>query len=186
MFRYEKNLLLKKGWFLSTLVLPVLFVQGCSSETQSTKMTGNTSVGNLGELIAGPRLVLDTDVYDFGTIGPGDSKIGKFKLTNSGDETLLIKEVKKCCGAVIELDKQEIPPGENALLTAKYSAGLSTITFKKNITLVTNDPGNLQKILTIEGNVVQTLDWSPKSFEIATFRPEEKLPDITIKSFSLK
>ena len=148
------------------------FIHGCSSNAVSGKISGFSN------------LVLDKDVYDFGNINPGGARTAVFNLSNVGDEPLFIYDVQKCCGAIITLDKYELTPGEKGVLTAEYRAGQSGAMFNKVITLVTNDPKNPQKILTIKGQIVPTLEWSPKNFKVSAFQKDAGNPEITIKSLN--
>ena len=165
---------------LIALILPLFILQGCSQNAEKDNESLSSS-----DLSAGPKLVVDTNTYDFGTIGAGDTKKGVFNLSNAGDKTLVIKQIDKCCGAVITIDQNEIEPGQSALLTAEYHASQGPGLFSKKITVHTNDPQNLEKTLTIKGMVMETLEWSPTDFEVATFKHTD-IPDITIKSLNNK
>ncbi len=164
LFQRKHLLSFRNYLMLIALILPFFILQGCAT---------------------GPRLVVDTNSYDFGKINQGDIKKGIFNLSNKGDKTLVIQEIEKCCGAVIKIDKNEIPPGQSTLLTAEYHASQGAGLFSRNITVHTNDPQNLQKTLTIKGTVIQTLEWSPTNFSVATYQHTD-IPDIIIRSLNNK
>ena len=72
-----------------------------------------------GHAEAGPRLVVEEPVYDYGTIPQGDKVDHIFHLTNSGDAVLEIHKVKTTCGCTVARDyPREIAPGASADLTA--------------------------------------------------------------------
>lgn len=94
-----------------------LLCQGCSSNT-----AGTSSI----ELNGAPKLVVKNSSYDFGNIKPGSTNTAIFNFTNVGDRLLKITNVKRCCGVVIKLDKEELTPGESGVLTAQYILGTAT------------------------------------------------------------
>jgi hypothetical protein len=141
--------------FLSILVL----LQGCSTQDQSQKAT-EQPLAQI-ELIGAPKLVVEKTSYDFGEIVPGRSNTAVFYFRNAGDKLLKITDIRKCCGAMTELNKEELAPGESGVLTVKYRTSQGSGTLSKKISLFTNDPENTQVELTIMGKVVRTLEWMP-------------------------
>ena len=69
---------------------------------------------------AGPVIALEgKDTLDFGTFPANVQQTGTFKILNKGDAVLRIINLRKTCGcAAIKIDKQEIKPGDSAVLTA--------------------------------------------------------------------
>ena len=128
-----------------------------------------------------PRLVIDTNIYDFNDIKPNSENTAEFNLTNAGNSTLIVSDVQKCCGAKTSLIK-EILPGKSEVLSVQYNVGNEYGLIKKTITLTTNDPKQMQIKLIITGNVAPTLSWLPESFEITTHEKDIKCPEIKIKS----
>jgi hypothetical protein len=165
----------------SLLLILVLF-KGCSTQEQSQKVIEQHSVQI--ESIGAPKLVVENASYDLGEIVPGSSNTAVFNFRNAGDEPLKITDVKKCCGAVVELDKEELAPGESGVLTVKYRTGQRTRTLSKKVSLFTNDPENPQVELAVMGKVVRTLEWTPSKFEISPYKQDIACPDITIKSLN--
>jgi len=164
-------------WILSVFILSSLCPKsGFSNSVEN--FNDEPKIVSIGM----PKLELDKSSYDFGNIKPNSTNKAVFNLTNIGKEPLIIKEVKKCCGAVIKLEKQQLSPGESGVLTVEYSAGTGIGKLKKTISLVTNELNSTETKLTIKGQMIQTLKWEPKSFEIATFGDEICCPEITIKS----
>jgi hypothetical protein len=162
-------------FFLSIFTL----FQGCSIQDQSQKATSAQI-----ESIGAPKLVVERTSYDFGEIVPGSSNTAVFNFRNAGDKPLKIADVKKCCGAVTELDKEELSPGETGVLSVKYRTGQRTGILSKKVSMFTNDPENQQVELSITGKVVQTLEWTPTKFEISPYKQDVSCPDITIKSLN--
>ncbi len=63
--------------------------------------------------------VLEKSIHNFGKIKPNTTNTAIFTYTNAGNKPLQIKNVQKCCGAVVTLDKEELAPGQSGTLTAK-------------------------------------------------------------------
>lgn len=158
-------------WFLAACCLLALlvFCHGCS-------ISGDNSYDGL------PRLVVRNTTYAFGQMRPASTNLAVFRFTNKGSDTLRITDVKKCCGVIINLDKKELSPREQGILTVQYRAGQVAETFEKHISLVTNDPRNSVVQLTVTGEVTPTLTWQPARLQIAANTEDVVCPDITIKS----
>jgi hypothetical protein len=175
-----------KSAFALTLFLTLFLFEGCSSNARQKSFTKVKT-----EPINAPKLVLQDNSYDFGKIRPNSINKAIFNFTNVGDQTLVIKEIKKCCGAVIKLDKEELAPGESGVLTAEYHAASGTGALRRKIGLITNEPNSTEISLVITGEIIQTLTWEPRKFEIATYGRNSVCPEVKIKSldgtqFSIK
>ena len=187
------------------LFLIVLLFHGCSSEVSDTRTNGQlphkehikqvsietVSQEDPGELSDMQRIVFDKIKYDLGEIKPRSTNIATFGFRNTGSKPLKITNVKKCCGAVVNLDKRELAPGERGVLIAEYQTGQGAGILNKKITLFTDDPENPQTELTITGKVIRTLEWTPTRFELSAYDKDNVCPEITIKSlddtpFSIK
>ncbi len=152
---------------------------------------GRTMTAELGDSQGRPKIVLEKRTHDFNKIRPDSTSKACFCLTNAGGSTLQIADVKQCCGAVVNLDKRELAPAESTVLTAEYHAGQTAGVLRKQIGLSTNDPENPQIQLTIMGEVVPTLAWTPERFAIAEYEENVTCPQIVIRSldgtpFSIK
>lgn len=132
--------------------------------------------------MAGPQIVVDKPTHDFEKVRPGSTNTASSRLTNSGGSRLRITEVKQCCGVVAKIDKRELASGESATLTLECQAGQMGGKFGKKIAIMTNDPKSPQIVLTLAGEVVPTLSWTPTRFEIPAYRENPVCPEIKIKS----
>jgi hypothetical protein len=179
----------------SCVLLAAIACLGCSAERDTAAENGRGAAEGphgrrmRGDLARGqvdtrgaPRLVLEKTTYDFGQIKSGSANTAVFRLSNAGPGTLQIIDVRRCCGAVVELKKKELAPGESTELTAKYRAGQGPGDMTKNIGLVTNDPHKPLVELTITGQIIQTLTWTPTRLQIAAYTKDLPCPEITIKS----
>lgn len=100
-------------------------------------------------------MALDKVKHDFGKIPQGQPATHSFKITNTGDAPLVIKDVRPSCGCTTpKWPKKPIAPGESAEIKAVYDAK-STGAFQKSIVVDTNVPFSESKKLTISGVVKQ-------------------------------
>jgi Protein of unknown function (DUF1573). len=100
-----------------------------------------------------PNMALNKVKHDFGKIPQGKPAAHSFKITNTGDAPLVIKDVRPSCGCTTpEWPKKPIAPGETAKIKAVYDAK-STGAFQKSIVVDTNVPFSESKKLKISGVV---------------------------------
>jgi hypothetical protein len=98
-----------------------------------------TSNAQTAPATKGPKLTFDngqdaTDV-DYGNIEFGSDRVRKVKLTNTGNEPLIINSATGSCGCTVPTPpKDPILPGESAFLEINYD---------------TNRPGGINKTVTV-------------------------------------
>lgn len=117
-------------------------------------MFGVTSYAQNGAQI---EFKAENNTIDYGTVVRGkDSGLRTFEFTNTGDEPLVITNVRSSCGCTIP-SKPEAPilPGKSDKIEVKYNMNPGTIsrtiTVETNATNVQN--GTIQ--LYIKGRVVE-------------------------------
>ncbi len=119
-----------------------------------------TLVGAASYAQTGPKIEFkaENNTIDYGTVVKGvDSGVRTFEFTNTGDEPLVITNVRSSCGCTVP-SKPEAPimPGKSDKIEVKYNMGLGpiskTITVESNATNITN--GTVQ--LYIKGKVVES------------------------------
>lgn len=67
------------------------------------------------------NMKFDTDVVDYGTIIQNADGVRTFKVTNTGNEDLIIKDIKSTCGCTVpQKPKGPIVPGATAEIKVKY------------------------------------------------------------------
>lgn len=91
---------------------------------------------------SGAKIVFkDKDnTVDYGTVTKDtDDGIRKFEFTNTGDQPLIIKDVKSTCGCTVpSKPTSEIMPGKSDFITVKYNM----------------NPGPIRKTITVESNAI--------------------------------
>ncbi|HLW42594.1 MAG TPA: DUF1573 domain-containing protein [Flavobacterium sp.] len=116
-----------------------------------------TMVGAASYAQTGPQIEFKTETIDYGTVVKGeDSGVRTFEFTNTGDEPLVITNVRSSCGCTIP-SKPEAPvmPGKSDKIEVKYNMSpgtiARTITVESNATNVNGGTVSLR----IKGKVVQ-------------------------------
>jgi hypothetical protein len=91
-----------------------------------------------------------------------DSAIATFKYENKGTTPINIKAVRTSCGCTTAaLKKNDVAPGEKGEIVATLKTGDRTGQQVKTVTVDTDDPKNLQVVLTLKANIAQLLDLQP-------------------------
>ncbi|MCP4157966.1 MAG: DUF1573 domain-containing protein [bacterium] len=91
---------------------------------------------------------------DFGEIESGKIAELKFAFKNTGDTTLIIKNVSSSCGCTAtRLEKKEYEPGESGVIPVKFNSKGYNGRVTKSITITTNDKENVYSRLKIKGKV---------------------------------
>lgn len=95
---------------------------------------------------------LDKAELDFGTFPKNEVKGGKFQLTNTGKNLLVVYDVITSCGCTkAEYSKNPVRPGETLELTVRYEADEVGL-FNKMLTVYSNAIGSPLK-LWVKGQV---------------------------------
>lgn len=86
----------------------------------------------------GPNLKFDKSTHDFAKIPQGKPVSYEFTFTNTGDEPLILQNVKASCGCTTPYYPTEaIKPGETSKIKAVYNASRPGA-FTKSIAITTN------------------------------------------------
>ena len=86
----------------------------------------------------GPQFKWEKTVYEFGEIAQAVPATAEYKFTNTGNQPIIITQVKKSCGCTVPTwPSAPIMPGEEAVIKATYNAK-SVGSFTKTITVVSN------------------------------------------------
>jgi hypothetical protein len=132
----------KLSYAIKLLVILILF--GCTNATSGD----NENISNVN----GPGIEFNKTEYDFGKIPYQGNAMYEFKFKNTGNEPLVLNNVKSTCGCTVpDWPKEPIGPGETAKIQVKYNTRI-TGSFAKGITVYSNaDQPTVQ--LRIKGEV---------------------------------
>ncbi|MGB1242228.1 MAG: DUF1573 domain-containing protein [Chitinophagales bacterium] len=158
-----------KTFFELIVIAATLFIFTACSQTSANE--NQNKLGNETELVQEITLpvekaaLLETGnipktmmsfasmTHDFGTIEEGDKVSHVFTFTNSGDEPLIISDVKSSCGCTSkEWPKEPVAPGAESQITVEFNSKGKPGKQTKSITVNANtDPNPIR--LTIKANV---------------------------------
>ena len=106
----------------------------------------------------GPQIVFDDESHNFGTIKEGIVAEYTFRFTNTGDQPLVLKDVRPSCGCTTpDWSKEPVQPGKTGQIIVKFNSAGRPGKFNKSITVTSNIP-DATKILFISGTVTPSTD----------------------------
>ncbi|HNX06147.1 MAG TPA: DUF1573 domain-containing protein [Bacteroidales bacterium] len=101
---------------------------------------------------AGPEITFESLEHDYGTIVQGANGDCVFKFKNTGNEPLILSDVRKSCGCTTPTwSKEPILPGQSGEIKVGYNTN-NVGTFSKTITVISNAT-NANVTLIIKGTV---------------------------------
>lgn len=111
----------------------------------------------------GPRIEFEKLRHDYGNVLYGDTVTAEFRFVNTGDQTLIIKNLHSTCGCTKAVEgSREIPPkGSSKILSSFDTDGLKAGRKEKSIMVSTNDPVNPVIKLTLLADVIRELAIEP-------------------------
>jgi hypothetical protein len=101
----------------------------------------------------GPKIEFAYTEYDYGTINEGGDGTSEFLFKNTGDEPLVLSDVRSTCGCTVpSWPKEPVKPGESAKIIVSYNTRrIGPI--NKSIT-VSSNANTAPVVLRIKGNVI--------------------------------
>lgn len=108
------------------------------------------------KVVAQPVIKFDDRRHDFGAIQETDGKVScEFTFTNTGDEPLVISNVRTSCGCTApEYSQEPIAPGQSGNVKITFNPSGRPGKFSKSIYVYTNTSPN-RTILRILGEVIR-------------------------------
>ena len=147
--------MIRKSVGLFALLLVVL-ATACKQESAADKITDadmqtiEAEKALVGKL---PKIELDKEIHDFGTINEGDKVETEFVVKNVGDADLIIHEAKGSCGCTVpQPPKDPIKPGDSAPIKVSFDSKGKPGSQEKTVTLKTNT-ANGHEMFKIKANV---------------------------------
>lgn len=113
------------------------------------------------------ELKFEKETHDFGTIAEGTQATFEFRVTNVGNEPVVIANVQPSCGCTTpDWTKDPILPGKTGIIKAVYNSAGRPGPFHKSIT-VTSNSIKPSTVIFIKGEV------GPKDLK-TSYTPEQK------------
>ena len=102
-----------------------------------------------------PKIVVQQNSFDFGTVKQGELATHEFVVSNSGGDLLKISNVTASCGCTAAVpQKKELAPGESTNIKVSFNSTGRQGRQNKTIRIYSNDPQNPEVVLTFTGSVV--------------------------------
>jgi hypothetical protein len=119
------------------------------------------ALGLCGSALAQPSAFVSESVVDLGVVTRGETAEHTFEISNEGDETLEIVEVRPTCGCTVVEYDSKIAPGATGKVVAKVDSKGLRGPIAKTVRVFTNDGRNPQIDLVIKANVRSFLEARP-------------------------
>ncbi|MBL7899920.1 MAG: DUF1573 domain-containing protein [Crocinitomicaceae bacterium] len=121
------------------------------------------STEHLKQQTDGAIITLDKEVHDYGTIKAGANGECVFKVTNTGNEPLIISFCKGSCSCTVSsCPKEPIAPGASAEITVTYNTD-HVGPINKSVTINSNATNYPSKTVYIKGNVLSPANTETES-----------------------
>ncbi|MAT90782.1 MAG: hypothetical protein CMC35_08810 [Flavobacteriaceae bacterium] len=99
------------------------------------------------------KIDFKSETIDYGTIAKGSDGVRVFEFTNTGDQPLIISDVKSSCGCTVpKKPNGAVAPGESNTIEVKYDTN-RVGPIRKTVTVYSNASEPV-KALKIKGEVV--------------------------------
>lgn len=134
-------------------------------------------------VLGGPGVMyLTPDLIDFGEVSEGDLLRGEIRFVNSGDEELLVDNVRPSCGCTVtHLESKSFAPGDTARIPFTLNTSRFKGTIRKNIRVYFKDKSVGTKKFVIQSKIISELDLSPSYVHFKNIKAN---PDTVITQFA--
>lgn len=106
---------------------------------------------------------ISAEEFNFGVVNEGQDVTYVYQFKNTGDEPLVISEVKSSCGCTAALlSSKEVAPGEVGEITATFDTSGRSGEQHKTIRLTTNDPDTDAFLYKLTGTIFVPYEITPK------------------------
>lgn len=109
-----------------------------------------------------PKVVVDNEVFDFGTMDKSGRSSHEFVISNAGEAPLLLIKGKTTCKCTMaKLERESVMPGEATKIKIEWTAREYLGPFEQIATIQTNDPRRPEIELKIKGWTTTMLQFVP-------------------------
>jgi len=122
---------------------------------------------------AQPQAVTQATEFDFGIVDPLTSGRHEFAIENAGQAPLKLTVGPTSCKCTVSgLDKREIAPGEQAIVTLEWNTGRTPL-YSHTAAIYTNDPSRKSLDFWVSGKVRLQLGADVPEIVLADVKPNE-------------
>lgn len=113
--------------------------------------------------LGSPTVKIDKTKYNSGEIDQGSVIVHDFTFSNTGNEPLTVKVDDCGCGGLkFTTPVAPIKPGKTGTITVSIPTVNRKGSYKRDIKIVTNDPAKKEVLLSITGNIIETISIVPQ------------------------
>ena len=135
--------------YKSILLLLLIFAAITITKGQTTNIRSNAN-----DTLNEPEIYFENTIHDYGTIKKNSNGSCKFIFKNTGNEPLVITNVKSSCGCTVpKWSKEAILPDKSGVIKIVYDTKRLGI-ISKTITVMSNAKTNPVELL-IKGTVIE-------------------------------
>lgn len=121
-----------------------------------------------------PRFQVDEPVVNFGERRTGDQVEHSFIISNPGDDTLRISNVRASCGCTVPKSKSlKIRPGERESLPIRINLAGRKGPQNQFVTFSTNDPERPAVSLKLTGTAIPEISVEPRTLNLGHVDPDD-------------
>lgn len=126
------------------------------------RVSGARPTGPVAPTPGAPKVVVDREQHDFGTMDASEEGSHEFVFTNAGTGPLRLSLGSNSCRCTVTvLDKNEIPSGKSTKVSVKWKAKEVIGAYRQTARISTNDPNRPQVDLTIVGEMTVAVRCDP-------------------------
>lgn len=118
------------------------------------KLLSSLALAGTFFLASAQTISFDKTTWEYGNIKQGSDGHRVFTVKNTGNKPLILSKVKASCGCTVpSWSKEPIAPGKTAEIKVGYNTAKAG-SFRKMVTVFSNDPKHSRSVLYISGNVL--------------------------------
>ena len=141
-----------KKLFLLSLFVGLSLTALNAQEVKQDKYTKDKSAV-VQKPLNGPQIEFAEQVHDYGKVKKGGDGNCEFVFTNTGNEPLILSNVKASCGCTVPTWTKE--PIKTGTIKVRYNTNTSPQSFTKTITVSSNSINAPRLTLKIKGTIVE-------------------------------
>jgi len=120
---------------------------------------------------AGPNLVFDQPLFDFGKVAQGKTIDHVFTFRNTGDAPATISKVNSSCGCTVaQVSSRVLKPGARGEIRASFDSTDFGGPVAKEVYVYSNDPRKAVITLTMKGFVMEDMVVSPGQVDLGAVK----------------
>ena len=115
----------------------------------------NAQVTGSGD-ISGPQISFDKDTHDYGEVFMHGDGNCVFTFTNTGNEPLLLTNVRAGCGCTVpQWPREPLLPGDSAEIKVRYTTLNRPHQINRSIVVTSNATNKPTQVLRLKGSVIE-------------------------------